>query len=161
MKDIVNNVNIKNEGKMDFLTDSYQVRNWPNKLHVKVDRNRPILVVNIWIIGVFSCLYYFIWYRWFVVVMITSCIAVRAFNGFDSVELALHGDMILRELFCNNNENNDNTNTISTNDSSSSNYVNNATVGIEKNDNIDKYDNLMVKNTIKEKEKDKDKDKSI
>lgn len=29
--------------------------------------------------------------------MVITCIAVRTFNGFDSVELALHGDMVLRE----------------------------------------------------------------
>ena len=29
--------------------------------------------------------------------MVITCIAVRTFNGFDSVELALHGDMVLSE----------------------------------------------------------------
>ena len=37
--------------------------------------------------------------------MVITCIAVRTFNGFDSVELALHGDMVLREAFLSQEKN--------------------------------------------------------
>lgn len=73
--------------------------NWPQQIKIEVNNNKPILFVSIWILLIFQCLYFFIWYRWFVVLMIITCIAVRTFNGFDSVELALHGDMVLREAF--------------------------------------------------------------
>ena len=104
MDDLKNN----NKEILNTFTNTLQTRNWPKKLHLKASSYRPIFQVCTWIIGVFSCLYFFIWYRWFVVVMIISCIAVRAFNGFDSVELSLHSDMILRELFCKNGPSNSN-----------------------------------------------------
>jgi hypothetical protein len=71
--------------------------NWPRKLVIKSNGKHPIMSVSVWILVVFSCLYFYSWFRWFVVVMIITCIAVRTFNGFDSVELALHGDMVFRD----------------------------------------------------------------
>ena len=87
-----------NDKSIDKISDNtLRTKNWPNRLKIKSNKNRPIFLVFSWILSIFLCLYFFIWYRWFVVVMITSCIAVRTFNGFDSIELSLHGDMVLRE----------------------------------------------------------------
>ena len=78
-------------------SEENSTKNWPRKLIIKSNDKHPIMIVSIWILVVFSCLYFYSWFRWFVVVMIITCIAVRTFNGFDSVELALHGDMVFRD----------------------------------------------------------------
>jgi hypothetical protein len=72
-------------------------KNWPEKREIKITGKHPIFYGIFWIVVIFSSLYFYSWFRWLVVVMIITCIAVRTFNGFDSVELALHGDMVLRE----------------------------------------------------------------
>ena len=141
-------------------------------MQLKVDYNKPILLVSSWIIGVFSCLYFFIWYRWIVVVMIISCIAVRAFNGFDTVELSLHGDMIIRELFCKNessnsncSNNNDDHDDVNDNNSKNSihNQIDNSTKNYNNNNNNNNVnnnnnnvnnDNVNVNNNNDRKESD-------
>ena len=146
----LDDLNSKNDKISNSSTNSSQTRNWPKKLQLKVDYNKPILLVSSWIIGVFSCLYFFIWYRWIVVVMIISCIAVRAFNGFDTVELSLHGDMIIRELFCKNessnsscSNNNDDHDDIDDNNSKNSihNQIDNSNKNYNNNNNNNINDN--------------------
>ena len=40
----------------------------------------------------------YVWsFRWAVVIMIMICVAARAGQGLDSIELALHGDMVLED----------------------------------------------------------------
>ena len=38
------------------------------------------------------------WFRWLCSIYIVTCIAMRAFNGFDSVELNLHSSMFVSEM---------------------------------------------------------------
>lgn len=38
------------------------------------------------------------WFRWLCSVYVVTCIAMRAFNGFDSVELDLHSSMFVSEV---------------------------------------------------------------
>ena len=40
----------------------------------------------------------FAWFRWLCSVYVVTCIAMRAFNGFDSVELDLHSSMFVSEV---------------------------------------------------------------
>ena len=149
----IDDLNNKNKEILNSLTNNSQTKNWPKKLHLKTSSYRPIFQVCTWIIGVFSCLYFFIWYRWFVVVMIISCIAVRAFNGFDSVELSLHSDMILRELFCKNGPSNSNcsSNDNNNDDDDDDLKINNINNQIDNDNNI--YNNNS-NNNINSKESD-------
>ena len=50
-----------------------------------------------WVAVVGSWLYLFSWFRWVAVWIIVTCMAARFGNGFDTMELALHGSMIVRE----------------------------------------------------------------
>mgnify|MGYP001371368145 CR=1 FL=1 len=38
------------------------------------------------------------WFRWLCSIYVVTCIAMRAFNGFDSVELDLHSSMFVSEM---------------------------------------------------------------
>ena len=40
----------------------------------------------------------FAWFRWLCSIYVVTCIAMRAFNGFDSIELDLHSSMFVSEM---------------------------------------------------------------
>lgn len=90
-----------NNSDNDITINNHNLRNWPKTLNLKTDNNENLSYVLLWIVVNTFLLTYpsdvSYWYRWIVVCMIVACVAVSSVNGFDSLELLLHGNMILQD----------------------------------------------------------------
>ena len=75
----------------------YSTAKWPPRVVTRFDAWRPLLIVGTWIAVVSSWLYLYPWFRWVAVCVVASCMAARFGDGFDGMELALHGSMIIQE----------------------------------------------------------------
>ena len=77
--------------------DSASATVWPPQLAVKPNLHRPLLLVLSWIALTVAGLVYLSWFRWVCTCVIVVCVGSRAAVGFDSIELALHSDMVAEE----------------------------------------------------------------
>lgn len=70
---------------------------WPPLLNQPDSSVRGLLALLVWIVLMLIAFALFSWFRWLCAVVIIVCMSARAVNGFDSLELSLHADMVARE----------------------------------------------------------------
>lgn len=83
------------------------IKNWPPLKKIKINNNKPLFYVFTWVFMIIYLLLKYSYFRWIIVILIITCVAISSLNGFDSVELALHGDMIAREALSRYKEKNE------------------------------------------------------
>ena len=59
------------------------------------DYTRTILFIGGNFLAIVVLLQLFVWLRWVVAVCAIACMAAKVGNGWDRIELALHGDMMI------------------------------------------------------------------
>lgn len=91
------------DNKVDNSNHNYKndsntsLKNWPPLKNIKINHNKPLLYVSTWMFMIIYFLLKYSYFRWCIVILIITCVAISSLNGFDSVEMALHGDMVISE----------------------------------------------------------------
>jgi len=86
---------LKEQRLRDFYCDANR-SSWPQLLrYSSPDTTKALFRTGSWSFAVCIGLVLFPWFRWVCCMYIVACVLAKFGDGFDRMELALHGDMLL------------------------------------------------------------------
>jgi hypothetical protein len=92
-----NKVGNSNDNDDNKNNGNTSLKNWPPLKNIEINHNKPLLYVSTWMFMIIYFLLKYSYFRWCIVILIITCVAISSLNGFDSVEMALHGNMVISE----------------------------------------------------------------